>query len=255
MTLWVFSGLSACPNHIPTSGQTFIKGTVKTVDQVILPRDPQTYETIRQRFNQLELSYAYLKQLQDIDVSTIFAISGDFYFRTIFKAQKKRHLSQTNVPTNFQPVSMSPRVYTVEMYLHDVRHLFEILVSEGQHLQAGDLVAKLSSDNEATLALEEAKLKLKIQQLKAQAGDTSSLFVTAARLRLTEIKRQRDKYNIYSPVNAQILLIRVVAVHNNSLTIAIKLLVNAPQSLTWLAWYLRSRHLCANRNLHCKGQS
>ena len=216
-------------NHIPTSGQTFIKGTVKTLDKVILPRDPQTYETIRPSNNQLELRYVDLKQLQEIDVSTIFALSGDLYLRTILPAEKKHHLSPANFNLNFAPVSIgNNRVYTVEMYLQEVRHVSEILVSEGQYIKVGDIVAKLHNSNEATLALEEDKLLQQMQQLR-EAGDTSSLFVTAAQLRLTEIRQERQQDNIYSQFNAQVLLIRVVAVHNNSLTLALKLLVNAPE--------------------------
>jgi len=216
-------------NYIPKSGQTFIKGTVTTLDKVILPRDPQTYETIRPLINQLELRYADLKQLQEIDVSTIFALSGDLYLRTILRAENKRHLSRNHFNLSFVPVSIgNNRVYTVEMYLQEVRHASEILVSEGQYIKASDLVAKLHNNNEATLALEEKKLLQHLQQLK-ESGETSSLFVTAAQLRLTEIRQELQKDNIYSQFNAQVLLIRVVAVHNNSLTLAIKLLVNAPE--------------------------
>jgi hypothetical protein len=216
-------------NHIPESGQTFIKGTVTTLDQVILPRDPQTYETIRPSIHQLELRYVDLKQLQEVDVSTIFALSGDLYLRTILPAENKRHLSRNHFNLSFVPVSIgNNRVYTVEMYLQEVKHVSEILVSEGQYLKASDLVAKLHNNNEAALALEEDKLLKHLQQLK-ESGETSSLFVTAAQLRLTELRQERRQDHIYSQFNAQVLLIRVVAVHNNSLTLAIKLLVNAPQ--------------------------
>jgi len=34
-------------NHIPQVGQTFIKGTVKTADKVILPHDPDICETLK----------------------------------------------------------------------------------------------------------------------------------------------------------------------------------------------------------------
>jgi inner membrane protein len=225
-------------NHIPTSGRTFIKGSVSTLDQVILPRDPESYETIRPSKTKLELRYAMLKELQDINLSTIFAISGDLYLRTILPASNHNLLSDNHNPVsqadfnpNLTPVSMSTnRVYTVQMYLNDIRHLSELLVSEGQDIKAGDVVAKLHDNNEATLALEEAKLKRQIQTLQSEASETSSLFVTAARIRLAEIQQQRDKHLIASAFNAKVLLIRVVAVHNNSLTIALKLLVNAPQT-------------------------
>ncbi len=228
-------------NHIPQSGRTFITGSVTTVDQIILTSDPESYESIRPVMNRLEIRYAMSKQLQDINLSTIFAISGDLYLRTILPANNQNPVSQADFKTDFALVSnqlrlsqtaaiSTNRVYAVEMYLNDIRHWGEILVSEGQYIKAGDVVAKLSDHNEAKLALEEAKLKLQIQTLKAEAGETSSLFVTAARLRLTEIQQQRDKCLIYSAFNAKILLISVVAVHNNSLTIALKLLVNAKET-------------------------
>jgi inner membrane protein len=186
-------------NHIPKSGRTFIKGSITTVDQVILQRDPESYESIRPLMNRLEIRYAMSKQLQDVNLSTIFAISGDLYLRTILPASNHNPVSQADFKTNFglvsnqlrlsQTAAMSTdRVYAVEMYLHDVRHWSELLVSEGQEIKAGDVVAKLNNDNEARLALEEAKLKLQLQQLQAETGETSSLFVTAARLRLTEIQ-------------------------------------------------------------------
>jgi inner membrane protein len=225
-------------NHIPQNGRTFITGSVITLDQVILPRDPESYDSIRPLMNRLELRYAMSKQLQDVNLSTLFAISGDLYLRTILPANNHKPLSK-RPQTNFAPISHRVglsqtaassinRVYTVEMYLHDIRHFGELLISEGQYIKAGDVVAKLNDNNEARLAVEEAKLMLKVQQ--AEAGETSSLFVTAARLRLKEIQQQRDQYLITSAFNAKILLIKVIAVHNNSLTIAIKLLVNAEES-------------------------
>ena len=45
-------------DHIPPEGQTFIKGEVTTTDKVILPQDPDRYETIRVQINAIQLRYS-----------------------------------------------------------------------------------------------------------------------------------------------------------------------------------------------------
>jgi len=154
----------------------------------------------------------------------------------------------------FRPAILIPYQYQGEVYWINARHippwdeeikymgmrgikrahlfnedaLSEILIKEGQYLKAGDLVAKLSYDNEAKLAFEEQSLIKLIGKLKAKRDDVSSLFITEAERRLSEIQEEQKKYRIYSAVNGRVLLIRTHVIHNNNLTIAIKLLVNAP---------------------------
>jgi len=221
-------------DHIPKNGQTFIKGAIKTTDAVILPRDPDIYETIRPGINEIELRYARKRDFESVEVSTIFALSGDLYLRTI--SPKTAGVAPITKLSNFQTnifanaAMPKQRVYTTEIYIHNLRNMAEILVSEGQHIQVGDLIAKLYYDNETQLAIEEQSLKKMIEKLKAKTDDISQIFITEARHRLKEIQKEQEKHKIYSAFNARILLIRVHAVHGNSLTIIVKLLVNAPES-------------------------
>ena len=53
--------------------------------------------------------------------------------------------------------------------------------------------------------------------------------IDQALLKLNEIQQEREQNKIYSAINARVLLIRTYAINNNNLTIAIKLLVNAPE--------------------------
>jgi len=81
-------------DHLPKEGQTFIKGTLKTTDRVILPKDPDHYDTIQLGINEMNLQYARARDLEPLDVRTIFVIAGDFYIRTILPV---RHLQTGEV--------------------------------------------------------------------------------------------------------------------------------------------------------------
>jgi inner membrane protein len=338
-------------NHIPQEGQTFIKGTIKTADKVILPNDPDTYETIKTGINEIELQYARQRDFENVQVSTIFTLSSDLYLRTILPKESKtdalslkqtqpadsmgvvkyefsRKTSeapvvgeakpnsllrlpvparQTGKPPSFNSSSTVksahlPRIQVVEMYIQNVRDLGEILIQEGQYIKEGELIACLKENDqklklqEQTIkrqidlltnkpidsqalfkALEKVKAKKKEQQLKQEIFKaTQQLYESAAIshtafikeeqklaqaeiaiieaeqgfdelkekleweqkkrqylldqaiLKLNAIQQEREQNKIYAAVNARVLLIRTHVIHNNNLTIAIKLLVNAP---------------------------
>jgi len=315
-------------NRIPQQGQTFIKGTVNTGEKVSLPRIPDAYETIRVGFNEVELRYARKPDFEDVGVSTIFALSGEVYLRTILPANP-RGLSESLgsrgqntyfannamqfavLPTAINVASQpSYRVHTTEMYIQNVRSHNEILVREGQFIKTGDLIALLTHNREK-LKLEEQTIHRQIAQLQAKPSsrpslllDSHALFLASQKikarqrgcelqqeifkttkklyeskaishiafikeqqklkqaevaiieaeqefeqvkqkldweqkqrqyqvdqaiLKLNSIQDEREQNKICSAVNARILFIRTNAINNNNMTIAIKLLVNAPE--------------------------
>ena len=194
------------------------------------------------------------------------------------------------------------RTHTVEMYIHNVQSLDEILVREGEYIEEGQLIACLRYDDKR-LKLQEQTLKKKIAFLQAEPIDSTPLFLSSqevkakkreyqlqqeifkatkklysssaisqaefikeqqkgeraeaavveaeqeykrakeelkweqkskeyilaqAILKLKSLKEEREGNKIYSKVYAKVLLIRTHTIHDNNLTIAIKLLVTAP---------------------------
>jgi hypothetical protein len=216
-------------DHLPKEGQTFIKGTLKTTDRVILPKDPDHYETIQLGINEINLQYARAKDLEPLDVGTIFVIAGDFYLRTILPqdmADEESIFPQLpKMPDARRKTQWS---HTTEMYLHNVRSLKEIRVKAGQELKVGDLIAELSDPKEPQLSLAEDGLRKQTAAFNAENDPVSALFLADANKRLKAIQTEREASRIYSPVNGRVLLIRTHAIQNQNRTIAIKLLVREP---------------------------
>ncbi len=218
-------------DHLPQEGQTFIKGTLKTTDRVILPKDPDHYETIQLGINEMNLQYARARDLEPLDVRNIFVIAGDFYIRTLLPITpneppppERGALSQ-DVGTKKQG---HPNVHTTEMYLHNVRSLKEIRVKAGQEIKVGDLIAELADPQENQHRLAEDGLKKQTAAFHAENDPVSALFLDDAQKRLKAIQTEREGHRIYSPVNGRVLLIRTHAIQNQNRTIAIKLLVREP---------------------------
>jgi len=90
-------------------------------------------------------------------------------------------------------------------------------------LEEQKLAQKEALKIEAEEHFQEVKEKLSWEQKKRQYQ------VDQALLKLEAIKQEQEQNKIYSPVNARVLLIRTHAINNNNMTIAIKLLVNAPE--------------------------
>jgi hypothetical protein len=219
-------------NHLPQEGKTFIKGTLKTTDRVILPQDPETFEPLKPGINEIELQYARAQDLAPVDVQTLFVISGDFYLRTILPASprkeptpQEREFRSTEKGTETQVHS---NVHTTEMYIHHVKSLEEIRVKEGQDIQVGDLIAELSDPQDAQRHLLEGGLIKQATTLTAQTDPVAALFLADARSRLEALKAEREHNRIISTVNGRVLLIRTHAIQNHNRTIAIKLLVREP---------------------------
>ena len=314
--------------HIPVSGQTFIKGNIKTADKVIMSSDPNIYEIIRPGMNSIELRYARKRDFENVVASTIFALTGEVYLRTILPVEATTHAvsyqqtqqmdamgriryaafnpphSETIQPAAAQQTTHLSRVHPVEMSIHNVRNPREILIREGEYIKAGQLIACLSY-NDQKLTLQEQTIQRQISQLTNKPIDSHSLFLASqkvkakqreyelqgqifkatrklydtkaisktafaieqqklaqkeagkieaeehfqevkeklewnekqrqysldqALLKLNGIQHEREQNRIYSAVNARVLLIRTQAINDNNLTIAIKLLVNAPKS-------------------------
>jgi len=330
--------LSNLINHIPLSGQTFIKGVVKTADRISINNDPDTYPTLKPSQNSLVLQYARKQDFLDSQVNTVFALSGDVYLRTILPAaeatrktlsyQQPRQVNAMGVvkyerplrlsaslratfnspylftiqPATGQPAQPS-RVHPVEMSIHNVRSPNEILIKEGEYIKAGQVIACLTY-NDKKLKLQEQTIQRQIDQLTSKPTNSHALFLASQKvkvkkrenklqqeifkatqklydskaisktafaiekqklaqreaakieaeehfwevkekleweqkqrqfqidqaiLKLNAVQDEREQNKICSAVNARVLFIRSQAIHNNNLTIVIKLLVNAPE--------------------------
>jgi len=218
-------------DHLPKEGQTFIKGTLKTTDRVILPKDPDHYDTIQLGINEMNLQYARGKDLEPLSVRTIFVIAGDFYIRTILPVTANEppltEGKALSMDSGTKPQGHS-NVHTTDMYLHNVRSLKEIRVKEGQEIKVGDLIAELSDPKEPQRRLAEDGLRKQTATFNAENDPVSALFLADANKRLKAIQTEREGHRIYSPVNGRVLLIRTHAIQNQNRTIAIKLLVREP---------------------------
>jgi hypothetical protein len=200
-----------------------------------------------------------------------------------------------------QATTSASRVHTTEIYVQNVRSQSEILIQEGQYIRAGELIARLTYNNQ-DLELREQTIQAQIDQLQRKPIDSHPLFLASqkvqaqkkeyqlqqeifkiteklyisqaisaivfakakqelaqqeaflleaekhflkvkekleweqkrkryqidqASLKLKAVAQEREQNNIASALNARVLLIRTHAIHNQNLTIAIKLLVNA----------------------------
>lgn len=206
---------------IPQTGDSFIKGAIKTTDTVIAPQDPDTHAPIQPGINEITLHYARAGDVEDVNISSVFVISGDCYIRTILPLSSPVPAPQAQENT----ASNQRNLYTAELYIHNVHSDSEILVHEGQEIQAGEVIAELSSENNTQLLQEEQRLHQHMATLTTQTDAVLQLLLTHARLRLQAIKAEREKHRISAPFNARVLLVRTHSINNNNRTIAIKLLV------------------------------
>jgi membrane-bound metal-dependent hydrolase YbcI (DUF457 family)/biotin carboxyl carrier protein len=235
--------------EVPPEGETYFQGTVKTPDTPVLRPDPEQYEVLKHGLHELELRFARPRDLQDPQVGTLFVLSGLVFVQTIVPEEP----ASTSAPSAHAP---SPE-------FDDITQLFiahvtdpsrELLVREGERVRKGQLLARLAyrdqelerrrqhaeaqiQEKEAALALQEAK----VRQARALIGaglaspgavdrEEASLLraqeaVEQSRRELARLAEEAARLSeVRSPVDGQVLTIRVHVIHGSEGTAVLRLL-------------------------------
>ena len=134
---------------------------------------------------------------------------------SIFLASQKLKAKQ-------REYELQKQIFQVTKKLHDNQAISQIELA----LEKQKLAQKEGAKIEAEEHFQEVKEKLECQEKDRQFQ------IYKATLELKGIQHKRDQNKICSAVNARVLLIRPHTIHNNNLTVAIKLLVNDPEPTT-----------------------
>ncbi len=237
--------------EVPPEGETYFQGTVKTPDTVILKPDPEQYEVLKPGLHELELRFARPRDLQDPQVGTLFVLSGRVFVQTIVTGEPP----STPVP--------SPPTHTAHAEFDDITQLFishltdpsqELLVREGERVRKGQLLARLTSrdqelegrarhakaqlqEKETALALQETKLRQARALAAAGLAAPGAVDREEAHLRRAEEAVERARQDlarlaeearhlaeVRSPVDGQVLTVRVHVIHGSESTALVRLL-------------------------------
>jgi inner membrane protein len=242
--------------EVPPDGETFLHGTVQTTDTPILRPDPEQYPVVKAGQHALELHFARPRDLATPELQGVFVLSGLILVQTIRRAGPPA------------PATPAARVATPPAY-DDVTQLFiahvldpgrELLVQAGDAVHRGQLLARLTwQDPElarngeqaaAQLAAREAAFAVQATSehqaralLAAQLVPPGTLAREAAALLRAEeavaetrraLARLADEARrlseVRSPVDGQVLSLRVHVIHGSEGTAELRLLYRKPTS-------------------------
>ncbi len=238
-------------HEIPPEGETYLQGTVKTSDTPVLKPDPEQYEVLKPGLHELELRFARRQDLEDPLVGTLFVLSGLVFVQTIVPE------GSTSPPAPSLPAPAAPSEF------EDITQLFiahltdpsqELLVREGERVRTGQLLARLtyrdqelerrrqhaqaqSEEKEAALALQETKLRQARALIAAGLGAPAAVAreeahllraheaVAHSRRELARLAAEAHGLaEVRSPVDGQVLTIRVHVIHGSEGTAVLRLL-------------------------------
>jgi hypothetical protein len=128
-------------------------------------------------------------------------------------------LASQKVKAKQREFSLEQEIFKSTQKLYESKAISRIaFIKEQQKLKQAE-VAIIEAEQE----FEQVKQKLEWEAKQRQYQ------VDQAMVKLKAIQQEREQSNIYSAVNARVLLIKTHSINNNNLTIAIKLLVNPPE--------------------------
>jgi inner membrane protein len=241
--------------EVPPDGETYFHGVVRTPDAVTLKPDPEAYEALKPGVQALELRFARPRDLEVPELQGVFVLEGHVLVQTI---------RSSGVP---RPAAMPEAHQHQASEFDDVTELFiahlteparELLVREGDRVRAGQLLARLTwrepelerkrQEAHAELAEREASLGLRdaaLAQARALVGAGLAALGTIARAEVDhagsrdavlQARRALDQLadegrrarEIRSPVDGQVLTVRVHVVHGSEGTALLRLLYRRP---------------------------
>jgi inner membrane protein len=126
--------------EVPSDGETYFHGVVRTPDALALKPDPEAYEVLNPGVQALELRFARSRDLETPELRGVFVLEGQVLVQTI----------RPEGPTPRMP-DTPPAVSRPDF--DDVTELFiarvtdptrELLVREGDRIRTGQLLARLT---------------------------------------------------------------------------------------------------------------
>jgi membrane-bound metal-dependent hydrolase YbcI (DUF457 family) len=234
---------------IPTTGESFLLGKVRTPDTPVIKPEPEQYAALELGMHELELRYARPRALEAQGVATTFIVTGQVLIQTI--------LPWDALLSALPPVAPPPREFDdiTQLYIaHLIDPARELLVREGERVHRGQLLARLSykdpevrrrrhdaeaqlQERETALRLQEAKLRVVRALWSGQLAASRTVELEEAALvrahdaieharreltRMDEIARQLSE--IRAPVDGQVLTIRIHAIHGSEGTALVRML-------------------------------
>jgi membrane-bound metal-dependent hydrolase YbcI (DUF457 family) len=237
--------------EVPPDGETYFHGVVRTPDAVTLKPDPEAYEVLKPGLQALELRFARPRDLEAPELRGVFVLEGQVLVQTIRPADNPRPpptpQEQTRQESEFDDVT--------ELFIaHLTDPAREILVREGDRVQRGQLLARLTwqdpeTERKRQQATGELSERLALQRLRESAtvqaralvagglGAPGSLAKTeadllAARDAVAQAHRALERLSddarrlteVRAPVDGQVLSVRVHVIHGSEGTAAVRLL-------------------------------
>jgi len=211
----------------------------------------EQYEVLKHGLDELELRFARPQDLRDPQVGTLFVLSGRVFVQSILPEEAG------------PPPAPSPRAPALPAEFDDITQLFiahvtdparELLVREGERVRRGQLLARLRyrdhklerrrqhaeaerPEKEAALALQEARGRqaraLVASGLAARgAVEREEAALRRAREAVEQSRRELARLaeeaarlsEVRSPVDSQVLTLRVHVIHGSEGTAVLRLL-------------------------------
>jgi len=235
--------------EVPPDGETYFHGIVRTPDAVALKPDPEAYEVLKAGLSALELRFARPRDLEDPKIGSLFVLSGLVLVQTI------RSADATPPPLSAASLAAAEFDDVTELFIaHLTDRARELLVREGDRVQRGQLLARLTwQDPELERKREQATgelaERLALQRLRENATEQARALVAgglvapggldkaeadllAAREAVAQAHRALERLNddarrlteIRAPVDGQVLSMRVHVIHGSEGTAAVRLL-------------------------------
>ena len=235
--------------EVPPDGETYFHGIVRTPDAVALKPDPEAYEVLKAGLSELELRFARPRDLEDPKIGSVFVLSGLVLVQTI------RPADATPTLPSAAPLAAPEFDDVTELF---IAHLTdpgrELLVREGDRVQRGQLLARLSwqdpeTERKRQQATGELTERLAVQRLRESATEQTRALVAvglvapggldktetdllAAREAVAQAQRALERLSddarrlteVRAPVDGQVLSVRVHVIHGSEGTAALRLL-------------------------------
>jgi inner membrane protein len=239
--------------EVPPDGETYFHGLVRTSDAVTLKSDPEAYAALTPGVQALELRFARPRDLEAPELRGVFVLEGQVLVQTI----RPPGVTRSTPPA---PPTPAPEFDDVtELFIaHVTDPARELLVREGDRVRRGKMLARLSwrepdlerkrQQAQAELAERQSTLRLRETSLaQARALLATGLAASAALPRaeaehlaargaVAQARRALDQLveearrtsEVRSPVDGQVLTLRVHVIHGGEGTAVLRLLYRRP---------------------------